>query len=99
MSIRHVVSWRLVATDPVEKAENAARIIAGLESLVGVVDDIRSLTVGADVGGGDNWDVVLIADFDDMEAVARYQAHPEHRMVVARLRPVIAARMAVDLAF
>ncbi|TFD41400.1 Dabb family protein [Cryobacterium sp. TMT1-2-1] len=99
MRIRHVVSWRLAATDPAEKAEHAARIIAGLESLVGVVDEIRSLTVGADVAGGDNWDVVLIADFDDMEAVARYQAHPEHQKVGAYIRSVVAARMAVDLAF
>ncbi|HZJ40471.1 MAG TPA: Dabb family protein [Demequina sp.] len=99
MSIRHVVSWRLATTDAAEREEHAARIVAGLESLVGVVDEIRSLTAGTDVAGGDNWDVVLIADFDDMDAVARYQAHPEHQKVGAYIRSVAQSRMAVDLNF
>jgi len=99
MTIRHVVSWRLAATDPAEKADHAARIAAALESLVGVIDEIRSLTVGADVAGGDNWDVVLIADFDDLDAVARYQVHPEHQKAGAFIRTVVAQRMAVDLEF
>ncbi|MEO6199911.1 MAG: Dabb family protein [Cryobacterium sp.] len=99
MSIRHVVSWRLATADPAEKADHAARIADALESLVGVIDEIRSLTVGADVAGGDNWDVVLIADFDDLDAVARYQVHPEHQKAGAFIRTVVAQRMAVDLEF
>lgn len=97
MSIRHVVSWRLAATDPAEKAEHAARIVAALESLVGVVAEIRSLTAGVDVAGGDNWDVVLIADFDDLDAVVRYQVHPAHQKVGTFIRSVVSQRMAVDI--
>ena len=97
MTIRHVVSWKLTAIDPAEKADHAAQIIAGLQSLVGVVSDIRSLEVGTDVAGGDNWDVVLIADFDDLPAVDRYQVHPEHQKVGALIRSVVSHRMAVDL--
>lgn len=97
MSIRHVVSWQLTATDPAEKAAHAAQVAAGLRSLVGVVGEIRALEVGADVGGGGNWDVVLIADFDDLDAVGRYQVHPEHQRVATFIRSVTAARMAVDL--
>lgn len=96
MTIRHVVSWKLAATDPEEKADHAAQIIAGLESLVGIVSDIRSLQVGADVAGEGNWDVVLIADFDDLTSVARYQVHPEHQKVAAFIRSVVSQRMAVD---
>ena len=97
MTIRHVVSWELAATDPAEKADHAAQICAGLKSLVGVITDIRSLDVGADVVGGDNWDVVLIADVDDLDALARYQAHPEHQKVGAYIRSVVSRRVAVDL--
>lgn len=99
MTIRHVVSWKLAATDPAEKAEHASQIVSRLESLVGVVDEIRSLQVGADVAGDGNWDVALIADFDDLTAVARYQSHPEHQKVGAFIRSVVAQRMAVDLEF
>jgi len=96
MSIRHVVSWQLAATDPAEKAAHGARIKAELEALVGVVDDIRSLEVGTDVAGGGNWDVALIADFDDLDAVGRYQVHPDHQKAAVFIRSVVSARMAVD---
>ena len=42
------------------------RISEELTGLVGVIAEIRALEVGADVAGGGNWDVVLIADFDDL---------------------------------
>jgi hypothetical protein len=96
MTIRHVVSWQLAATDPAEKAEQASRIAASLEALIGVVDEIRSLTVGTDVVGGANWDVVLIADFDDAEAIDRYQVNPDHQAAAAYIRTVVAQRSCVD---
>jgi Stress responsive A/B Barrel Domain len=94
--IRHVVAWQLAATDPDEKTAHATRIAAGLSGLVGVVDEIRSLEVGADVVGGGNWDVALIIEFDDRDALARYAAHPEHQKLVTFIRSVAAQRMAVD---
>lgn len=97
MTIRHVVTWRLAATDDTVKAEHAAAIRAGLEGLPGVVDDIRSLEVGVnDVPSDGNWDLVLIADFDDADALARYARHPEHQKVAAFIRSVTDQRSAVD---
>ena len=95
--IRHIVSWQLAATDAAEKATAAAGIQARLEGLVGVVDEIRSLRVGFDVAGGANWDVVLIADFDDLDAGDRYQVHPAHQAAGAFIRSVVSSRMAVDI--
>lgn len=95
--IRHVVSWQLAAADPAEKAAAAAGIQTRLEALVGVVDEIRSLRVGLDVAGGTNWDVVLIADFDDLDAVTRYQVHPAHQAAGTFIRSVVSSRMAVDI--
>lgn len=97
MSIRHVVSWQLAATDPLVKAEHAARISADLRDLVGVVPEIRALTVGPDVAGGANWDLALVVDFDDLDAVARYQVHPDHEKAAVFIRSVVSSRMAVDL--
>ena len=96
MTIRHVVSWQLAATDPAAKAESAATIRTLLHSLVGVVDDIRSLQVGTDVVGGGNWDVALVADFDDVDAVGRYQVHPAHQEVAAVIRSLVSGRACVD---
>ncbi|TFD31565.1 Dabb family protein [Cryobacterium cryoconiti] len=95
--IRHIVSWQLSEADPARKAAHAAEIAARLEALVGVVDEIRALRVGADVAGGANWDVVLVADFDDLDAVGRYQVHPAHQAAGAFIRSVVSDRMAVDI--
>jgi len=97
MTILHIVSWKLTATDPAEKAENVAQMAARLGGLVGVVDEIQSLRVGADVVGGLNWDVALVAEFADAAALARYQVHPAHVEAGAYVRSVTAERMAVDL--
>lgn len=96
MTLRHVVSWQVASEDPATKREHAAAIADRLRSLVGVVGEIRSLHAGVDVVGGGNWDVVLIADFDDREALDRYQVHPSHQEVAAFIRSVVAQRMAVD---
>jgi len=97
MTILHIVSWKLVATDPAEKAEHVAQMAARLGGLVGVVDEIQSLRVGADVVGGANWDVALVAEFADAAALARYQVHPAHVEAGAYVKSVVAERMAVDL--
>ena len=97
MTIRHIVCWKLNALTPRKKADDAAEIAAGLQGLVGIVPEIRALTVGPDVAGNENWDVALIADFDDLEALGRYQNHPEHKKVGAFIRTVVADRLAVNL--
>ena len=97
MTILHLVSWKLTATDPAEKAEQVAQMAARLGGLVGVIDEIQSLRVGPDVVGGSNWDVALVAEFADEAALARYQVHPAHVEAGAYVKSVTAERMAVDL--
>lgn len=97
MTVLHIVSWKLTTADPAEKAEHSAQMAARLGALVGVVDEIRSLRVGPVVVGGANWDVALVAEFDDQAALGRYQVHPAHVEAGAYVRSVVAERMAVDL--
>jgi len=96
MTIRHIVSWKLAATDPAEKAEHAAQVSKALRGLVSVIDDIRSLETGADVVGGGNWDVAVIAEFADTDALDRYQVHPAHQEVAALIRSLVSSRSCVD---
>ena len=44
-------------------------------------------------------DLVLagVADFDDLDALERYQKHPEHKKAGAFIRSVVSDRLAVDL--
>lgn len=97
MTIRHVVSWKLAESDLALKPAQAAEIKAGLESLRGVIDGMSALEVGVNVlNPGANWDVVLIADYDDAAALAGYQVHPAHVAVSGIIRGLVAERSCVD---
>jgi hypothetical protein len=39
---------------------------------------------------------VLISDFEDEDAVARYVAHPDHEEVAKYIKSVVGGRSAVD---
>ena len=62
-----------------------------------MIDDIQTLRVGPDVVGGANWDIALVAEYDDEAALARYQVHPAHVEAAGYVKSVVAERMAVDL--
>ena len=96
MTIRHVVSWKLATSDPAERAEHAATIKRGLESLPAVIPELRSLQVGVSAAPGDDFDVVLISDFESFDDIAVYQEHPAHLEVAGFIRSVVAGRAAVD---
>jgi len=96
MTIRHVVSWKLATTDEAERAEHAAGIKRRLESLPAVIPQLRFLQVGVNVVPANDFDVVLISDFDSVDDVRTYQEHPAHLDVAAFIRSVVAARSSVD---
>jgi len=96
MTIRHVVSWKLATSDDSERAEQAAAVKAGLESLPATIPEILALEVGVNALSADNFDVVLISDFADEDALQRYVDHPDHQRVAAYIRSVVGGRSAVD---
>lgn len=96
--IRHVVAWKLSATDEAEKAADGEAIAAALNGLMGVVPSIRAISAGPNVvAPGTNWDVALIVDFDDVEGLDAYQVHPSHVAVATEVvRPRVTERASVD---
>ena len=95
--LKHVVSWKIADAVSPEGRNQIASIIAGLESLVGVVPSIRALSVGPSVVTGPNhWDLGLIVDFDDEAGLEAYQVHPEHQKVAAHIRSLVSEQAAVD---
>ena len=95
--IRHVVSWGLAAEDAAGKADQAAFVAEHLMSLPPLIPEILHMTVGAnavDIEG--NWDMVLVADYEDEAALRTYIGHREHQKVVAEIKPFLVLRSAVD---
>ena len=96
--LRHIITWKLTAEDTATRIEDAATISAALQSLVPIIPEIRSLTVSTNVASIDNnWDLVLVADYDDEAALRAYIAHPEHQRVGVIIRSLVAQRAAVDI--
>ena len=95
--LKHVVSWKIADAASPEGRMQIASIVAGLESLVGVVPSIRALSVGPSVvTGANHWDLGLIVDFDDEAGLEAYQVHPEHQRVAGHIRSLVSEQAAVD---
>ena len=99
MSIRHIVMWKLVATDPAGRAEATAEIRRSLESLPEKLTGlVFSLKIFANVVNIEtNWDVVLDSEFATLEDLEAYRAHPLHVEMANHVKPLIALRSAIDI--
>ena len=95
--VRHIVLFRIGATAAEQRRADLAEMTKRLESLHGVVPDILSLGVHGDLGTVEgHWDVALVSEHTDAEALATYQGHPAHREVVRWLNTVVTDRAVVD---
>ena len=80
MSIRHIVLWKLSADDADTRALHAEQIAERLSALDGVIDEIQHIEVGRNVvNPQSNWDVALVSEFADVDALERYQAFCDAR--------------------
>lgn len=87
----HVVAYRLTDSAAVERA------VALLRSLEGEVDELRDLEVGANVlPSARAFDLCLVAQFESVEDLRRYQENPFHQEVAGELRKLVAESMSVD---
>jgi Stress responsive A/B Barrel Domain len=93
--IRHVVVFTWSPEADAQRREASVQALRRLRQDVGGMD---SFVVAEDAGLADgNGDVVLIADFADVEAFYRYAQDPVHLAVIAEhVRPWLAARSAVQ---
>ena len=95
--IRHIVEFKLSATDPAQRAIDADGVRDHLTALLGVVPGLRSLTVLPDLGDVDtHWDLVLVSEHDSVDALNGYQAHPAHKEASAWVSTVVSERAIVD---
>jgi hypothetical protein len=92
---RHVVMlrWKAEATP-----EQHAAVVNGLARLPEQIPEIRGYTVGADAHVNEgNYDLVVVADFDDADAYLVYRDHRDHQAVIREhIAPILAERAAVQ---
>lgn len=97
MGIRHIVSWKLSGNDE-QRAALAQALAENLEGLMGNVPTLVGLLAKPNAVEADgNWDLVLIADFEDQAGLEAYQRHPDHVAVAKRMQEVAVDRSAIDI--
>ena len=89
--IKHVVCQKF------EHQADAAEAAAKLRALMGVVPTLRAMEVGLNIKESERaFDLVLIAQFDDMEGLAAYDHHPAHEAVRAFIKARRTGTVSVD---
>lgn len=97
MTLRHIVSWKLSGETREQRDAQAAEIAAALIPLAETVPSVRALAVHRnELFDGDNFDVTLVADFDDADGLAAYATHPEHVSAGAVIKGHAVGRVATD---
>jgi hypothetical protein len=93
--IRHIVLFKL---KPGVRKEQVRELIAALERLPALIPEVRGYEVRQGVPGrpGNYYDLILLSDFDDVSAVDRYRAHPEHEKVLQLIDQLVASRSVID---
>lgn len=90
----HIVCWKYKPeTGDAERANHRAKLAA----LAGIISEVVSLKVGADILHLDrSFDTGLVAAFADQDALDRYTEHSEHQRVAALGRELSESVVSVD---
>jgi len=97
MTLRHVVSWKLNGKTREERDAQAAEARALIEPLRETIPTVRALNLYRnELFDGSNFDLTLIADFDDAEGLEVYAKHPEHQPALQFMATIVAERVATD---
>lgn len=98
--IRHIVMWKFAPeAEGLSRAENldlvASKLMALYES--GKIAGLRRMEIGKDVSGTDmSMDMVLLTEFDSLDALAAYKIHPDHVVISDYVKKVRISRAVVD---
>ena len=92
--IRHIVMWKFREGTEAQAEE----FLTKLRGLYGVIPQLRACEVAKNVGA-DNYDAVLVSEFDSMEALAAYKTDPRHVAVSGLCKDIRVDRVAVDYEF
>ena len=92
--IRHIVMWKF---RPGTEAEQE-RFLNGLRGLQGVIPQLLRSEAAVNVGA-DNYDAVLVSEFESLEALEVYKNDPRHKAVSDLCKSIREDRVAVDYEF
>ena len=98
--VKHIVLFRLKdSLTGDEKLDVMNRFKAAIEALPARIDVIRKVFVGLNINEAEQWDICLESEFDTLDDVKLYAAHPDHLAAAAILKDAKDGRACVDYEF
>ncbi len=96
--IKHIVMFKLKEeAEGRDKAANTQMLKAMLEALPASIKEIRFFEVGVNfLQASIAYDLVLVSQFESLEALQSYQKHPEHLKVFDFVVKTCENRIVVD---
>lgn len=95
--IRHIVAWNFPSdTSDEEKKVIGEKIKEKIEALIDVIPGIIKIQVLLNPLSSSTRQVVLNSLFENEEALAAYQIHPDHQNVAAFIREHLCERICLD---
>ncbi|SHE59123.1 Stress responsive A/B Barrel Domain [Desulfacinum infernum DSM 9756] len=95
--IKHVV---LLKFKPGVTEDDVQALEKGLDALPGAIPEILSYDFGRDIVRSErSFDFGLVSSFKDLDALKRYQVHPEHVKVLEHVKRICDQIVAVDFTF
>ena len=93
--VKHIILWKLKDEIP-DRAAAAAEAKVRLESLMGRIPGLVSITVHTEALPSSNADMMLDSLFTDADALAGYQTNPLHVEAATYVRSVVEQRLCLD---
>ena len=95
--VKHIVMFKLKETlSAEEKLVVMNDFKAAIEALPAKIDVIRKVFVGLNINEAEQWDMCLESEFDSLEDVKLYAAHPDHVAAAGILKDAKQDRACVD---
>lgn len=92
--LKHVVFMKF---KPTATEAAIADMEAALRKLPGAIPEIKGYDFGRDIIHSErSYDFALVSTFDDLESMKRYQVHPDHVVVLGKVKELCESILAVD---
>lgn len=92
--LKHIVFMKFKPDVTETGIHQLKQALGGLPALI---PEIREFVFGRDILHTErSWDFALVSAFDNVEAMNRYQVHPDHQVVLRRVREMCDGIRVVD---
>lgn len=98
--VKHIVLFKLKEELSAEKRWEVMNSFKNaIEALPASIGFIKHVEVGLNMNPAEQWDIALNSDFETMDEVRAYAAHPDHVAAASILGPYKESRACVDYVY